>query len=94
MNIICTHNLVCDLTHLALVPAASDRMLQKSLSSDSDVIIYDLEDSVPPSVRDKDGARSRLANFLQVSSKVAQLYFVTTKLRYSTVESCGRVTST
>ncbi|KAF7797029.1 hypothetical protein EIP86_008221 [Pleurotus ostreatoroseus] len=43
-----------------------DRMLAKSLSTPSDVIIYDLEDSVPPSVRDKDSARSRLGDFLRV----------------------------
>ncbi|CAL1713376.1 unnamed protein product [Somion occarium] len=39
-------------------------MLQKSLTTLSDVIIYDLEDSVPPSATDKNGARDRLINFL------------------------------
>jgi citrate lyase subunit beta-like protein len=39
-------------------------MLQKSLVSESDVIIYDLEDSVPPSSVDKENARMRLSNFL------------------------------
>ncbi|KAM6494139.1 Pyruvate/Phosphoenolpyruvate kinase-like domain containing protein [Amanita muscaria] len=46
------------------VPATSDRMLDKSLVSNSDVIIYDLEDSVPPSPVDKVNARLRLSNFL------------------------------
>lgn len=42
-------------------------MLRKSLTNDSDVIIYDLEDSVPPSPTDKSNARRRLASFLEVS---------------------------
>lgn len=46
------------------VPTSSDRMLDKSLSTSSDVIIYDLEDSVPPSAYDKDSARQRLSTFL------------------------------
>lgn len=46
------------------VPSSSDRMLDKSLSTPSDVIIYDLEDSVPPSPHDKDSARRRLSTFL------------------------------
>ncbi|KAG1822513.1 citrate lyase beta subunit [Suillus subaureus] len=46
------------------VPSSSDRMLDKSLSTPSDVIIYDLEDSVPPSPHDKDSARQRLCTFL------------------------------
>ena len=53
-------------THLRiglLVPASSDKMLQKSLETPSDVIIYDLEDSVPPTRADKDAARDRLSNF-------------------------------
>lgn len=36
------------------------------MTTNSDVIIYDLEDSVPPSPADKHGARSRLAHFLSV----------------------------
>ena len=48
------------------VPATADKMLEKSLTTSSDVIIYDLEDSVPPSPADKHGARSRLAHFLSV----------------------------
>lgn len=51
---------------MAAVPASSDRTLNKSLVTKSDVIVYDLEDSVPPTVADKEGARSRLAQFLQV----------------------------
>ncbi|CDO70149.1 hypothetical protein BN946_scf184315.g3 [Trametes cinnabarina] len=43
-------------------------MLEKSLTTNSDVIIYDLEDSVPPSDADKNGARGRLAHFLSTRS--------------------------
>jgi citrate lyase beta subunit len=39
-------------------------MLQKSLVTGSDVIIYDLEDSVAPSEVDKNDARERLTEFL------------------------------
>ncbi|KAJ6512082.1 citrate lyase beta subunit [Mycena vitilis] len=46
------------------VPSSSDRMLEKSLSSDSDMVIYDLEDSVPPSAADKTSSRARLSAFL------------------------------
>lgn len=49
-----------------IVPATSDRMLEKSLTNSSDMIIYDLEDSVPPSEDAKDDARNRLQAFLQV----------------------------
>lgn len=44
-------------------------MLEKSLSTPSDVIIYDLEDSVPPSPADKNSARARLAHFLSVCGR-------------------------
>jgi len=46
------------------VPASSDRMLEKSLTTKSDMIIYDLEDSVSPSPSDKASARNRLQKFL------------------------------
>ncbi|KAJ7459676.1 citrate lyase beta subunit [Mycena latifolia] len=46
------------------VPSSSDRMLEKSLSTKSDMIIYDLEDSVPPSAADKVASRARLSAFL------------------------------
>jgi len=46
------------------VPASSDRMLQKSLAIESDVFIYDLEDSVAPSETGKSEARERLVEFL------------------------------
>jgi len=46
------------------VPASSDRMLEKSITTGSDVIIYDLEDSVSPVPLDKANARSRLKKFL------------------------------
>lgn len=45
-------------------------MLDKSLSTPSDVIIYDLEDSVPPSPHDKDSARQRLSTFLSVRGHI------------------------
>ena len=48
------------------VPASSDRMLEKSLTTKSDMIIYDLEDSVSPSPSDKASARNRLQKFLTV----------------------------
>ncbi|KAL6302803.1 Pyruvate/Phosphoenolpyruvate kinase-like domain-containing protein [Sparassis latifolia] len=51
------------------VPSSSDRMLEKSLVNKSDVIIYDLEDSVPPSVSDKNAARNRLRNFISAKSE-------------------------
>jgi len=54
-------------THLCaglLVPASSDKMLRKSPETSSDVIVYDLEDGVPPTRADKDAARDRLSNFL------------------------------
>ncbi len=41
-------------------------MLQKSLITPSDVIIYDLEDSVAPSEEGKTIARERLTEFLTV----------------------------
>ncbi|KAI0050360.1 citrate lyase beta subunit [Auriscalpium vulgare] len=47
-----------------VVPASSERMLKKSLTTDSDIIIYDLEDSVAPSEADKSDARERLTQFL------------------------------
>lgn len=40
--------------------------MNKSLVTKSDVIVYDLEDSVPPSAADKNGARDRLARFIGV----------------------------
>ncbi|OCH91870.1 citrate lyase beta subunit [Obba rivulosa] len=49
------------------VPTSSDRMLNKSLSTNTDVIIYDLEDSVPPS--DKDTAREKLRGFFSSKSQ-------------------------
>jgi hypothetical protein len=48
------------------VPASSDRMLEKSMAIDSDVVIYDLEDSVSPIPEDKASARRRLSKFLHV----------------------------
>lgn len=60
-------------THLFLrhaqptVPASSEKMLRKSLDTTSDVIVYDLEDSVSPAPADKVSARDRLMNFFSVS---------------------------
>ncbi len=53
------------------VPSSSERMLQKSLQTRSDTIIYDLEDSVAPS--QKETARKNLLNFLKVSNNLNQL---------------------
>ncbi|KAJ7043912.1 Pyruvate/Phosphoenolpyruvate kinase-like domain-containing protein [Mycena alexandri] len=47
------------------VPSSSDRMLEKSLSTNSDMIVLDLEDSVPPSAADKIASRTRLSDFLR-----------------------------
>jgi citrate lyase beta subunit len=41
-------------------------MLEKSITTGSDVIIYDLEDSVSPMPLDKAKARGRLKKFLGV----------------------------
>ena len=41
-------------------------MLQKSLETGADVIVYDLEDSVAPSPEDKANARANLKKFLKV----------------------------
>jgi citrate lyase subunit beta-like protein len=41
-------------------------MLEKSITTGSDVIIYDLEDSVSPAPLDKANARGRLTKFLAV----------------------------
>jgi citrate lyase beta subunit len=41
-------------------------MLQKSLGTGADVIVYDLEDSVAPSPEDKANARANLKKFLKV----------------------------
>lgn len=49
------------------VPSSSDRFLEKSLAVTSDVIIYDLEDSVSPANADKENARNRLHAFLRRS---------------------------
>ncbi|KAK7048200.1 HpcH-HpaI domain-containing protein [Favolaschia claudopus] len=62
-----TSNIPSDVTlkrSYLYVPSSSDRMLEKSLSTPSDMIVYDLEDSVPPSASDKNTARERLASFL------------------------------
>ncbi len=48
------------------VPSSSDRMLEKTKSSPSDVFIYDLEDSISPVPADKANARARLREFLSV----------------------------
>lgn len=52
------------LTNSCSVPCSSERMLNKSLSTNSDVIIYDLEDSVAP--ESKPQARKALKAFLNV----------------------------
>lgn len=44
-------------------------MLRKSLETPSDVIIYDLEDSISPARVNKAAARDRLLNFFSVSPR-------------------------
>ena len=56
------------------VPASSDRMLEKSITSGSDVIIYDLEDSVSPLNSGKANARRRLKKFLVVRTCILSSY--------------------
>jgi hypothetical protein len=56
---------------MLLVPSSSERMLEKSLQTPSDVIIYDLEDSIAPS--QKNDARTGLEKFLSVSRRVSLL---------------------
>jgi citrate lyase subunit beta-like protein len=51
------------------VPSSSDRMLEKSINAGSDVIIYDLEDSVSPAPEDKLAARARLRKFLETQQE-------------------------
>ncbi|KAF9651339.1 beta subunit of citrate lyase [Thelephora ganbajun] len=58
------------LVRFDLFPASSDKMLRKSLETSSDMIIYDLEDSVPPARADKDAARHRLLNLLSTTEKL------------------------
>ncbi|KAF9060896.1 Pyruvate/Phosphoenolpyruvate kinase-like domain-containing protein [Rhodocollybia butyracea] len=57
------------------VPASSDKLLQKSLSLtvNPDVIIYDLEDSVPPTKDDKGNARTRLMSFLEAHKPQSEI---------------------
>ncbi|KAG7089746.1 hypothetical protein E1B28_011400 [Marasmius oreades] len=50
------------------VPSSSERMLEKSRSVNSDIIIYDLEDSVSPS--SKASARDRLKDFLNANNNL------------------------
>ncbi|KAF5369391.1 hypothetical protein D9758_002808 [Tetrapyrgos nigripes] len=49
------------------VPCSSDKLLDKSRSVNSDIIIYDLEDSVSPVPKDKENARNRLQAFLKTT---------------------------
>ncbi|KAK0464550.1 citrate lyase beta subunit [Desarmillaria tabescens] len=51
------------------VPSSSSRMLEKSFTVNSDMIIYDLEDSVSP--KDKITARKRLQSFLNDETLLA-----------------------
>ncbi|KAF9266650.1 beta subunit of citrate lyase [Marasmius fiardii PR-910] len=50
------------------VPSSSERMLEKSRNVNSDIIIYDLEDSVSPS--SKASARDRLKGFLNANTNL------------------------
>ncbi|KIY44774.1 beta subunit of citrate lyase [Fistulina hepatica ATCC 64428] len=46
------------------IPCSSDKLISKALTSPSDMVIFDLEDSVAPSVASKRDARTRLRDFL------------------------------
>ncbi|KAJ8080830.1 hypothetical protein PM082_017665 [Marasmius tenuissimus] len=59
------------------VPSSSDRMLEKSRAVNSDIIIYDLEDSVSPAAQDKASARDRLKAFLKVRTSLLDLSLYT-----------------
>lgn len=81
-------------TNDSAVPASSDRTLNKSLVTESDVIVYDLEDSVPPTRQDKEGARDRLITFIAVRRKHLFLDFASSFNTYwLRVETSGRRTS-
>jgi hypothetical protein len=69
------------------VPTSSHRMLEKSLTTNSDIVIYDLEDSVPPKEMDKDSARKRLNDFLSVCTKSLSHFHTAFN---SSVEHLGR----
>ncbi|KAG5729418.1 hypothetical protein E4T56_gene2394 [Termitomyces sp. T112] len=56
--------LAVNLRRSYLYVPSSERMLEKSLLTTSDMIIYDLEDSISPSPTDKKDARIRLFHFL------------------------------
>jgi citrate lyase subunit beta-like protein len=60
-------------------------MLEKSLAVDSDMLVYDLEDSVPPSPEDKNRARERLQKFLSV--RLFALYCTELTIRTETRSS-------
>jgi len=67
-------------------------MLQKSLVTGSDVIIYDLEDSVAPSEEGKNDARERLMEFL--TARLINSTKCTSLLIAYNAENTGRQTST
>lgn len=54
------------------VPGSKDKFLAKSLSLDTDVIIFDLEDSVVPD--DKEEARLKVKEFLLDNQRASQEY--------------------
>ncbi|CAA7261424.1 unnamed protein product [Cyclocybe aegerita] len=67
------------------VPSSSERMLEKSVTSGSDVVIYDLEDSVSPLPEDKAAARSRLRAFLQ--GEMHRLYPLNVAARVNSIST-------
>jgi len=67
-------------------------MLQKSLVTGSDVIIYDLEDSVAPSEEGKNDARERLIEFL--TARLFNATKCTSSLIVYNAENPRRPTST
>ena len=67
-------------------------MLQKSLVTGSDVIIYDLEDSVAPSEGGKNDARDRLMEFL--TARLLNATKCVSSLIVYGAENSGKSTST
>lgn len=51
------------------MPSSNAKMLNKSLQSQADTVIFDLEDSVAPD--QKVAARAQLVDFLQVRREIA-----------------------
>lgn len=58
---------------LMFVPAHNEHLLESSLRRDADVLLLDIEDSVPP--QDKQRARENIKSFVQLSEAKDKLLF-------------------